>query len=59
MSRAHQTRILNALLGFIEDFPDHTNRFDCVNFCVGYFGNVGPDHIEVINYLYRMDVIEA
>ena len=55
--RGRQHTILKALYGFIEDYPDTPNRWDCVNFCIGYFGNVNADHIEVIQYLLRQEEI--
>lgn len=49
--------ILEALYGFIEDYPEKPTKWDAVNFCIGYFGAVDADHIDVIHYLVRQNEI--
>ena len=34
------------------------NRWHCVNFCIGYYGQVTAAHINAINCLYSADLIE-
>lgn len=53
-----EKRILEVLLNTLEECPDiWDNRWDVLNFCIGYFGSVTASHINVINYLARQGYI--
>lgn len=53
-----EVRILEILTNTLEEMPGmFCNRWDVINFCIGYFGSVTEHHIHVINYLVRQGYI--
>lgn len=48
-----QKDILDNLIKYSEMFKTKPDRWEVVNYCIGYYGAVTAEHIEVINYLAR------
>ena len=53
-----QHDILQVIMDYADSFTHTMTRWDAVNYCIGYYGGITKEHIEVINYLVRQGKLE-
>lgn len=56
MSR-YQLDIYNELAVYAHAMNGGATRWDCVNYCIGYYGKVDANHVKAIQALVKEGVI--